>query len=531
MIKIALSRVKELESSRHLFQAPLYRSPQNVWTFDFSEAINDCGHEVHLDMAAVASFLSFGYIGQSRTLIQEITRRPWLSSLNDDGQVNLETIPSHGFRVGPVEKIAQHLFRLLCDEARSVCHGYNNIYVLLSGGMDSRIIAGVLARLYQSGELRTKPIAVTWGFPDSRDAVYASQMAKTLGFEWLNVPLSPETILENIDASAHNLGLMHSPELLHSMLWFKNVTRDSLVIAGSFGDSIGRAEFSGLHLLKLKRMSPYNTFNLLQPGVFHKACIGLNIDIDEIYNRAEGDVPLYARNEHFMQGYRMRGGLCHALSIINSFAKIYQMFTAPSVYSFMWSLHPAQRNDETYASLLEQELPEIAHVPWPRTNRSLRGQTAGAKNDLKPQYHEYTKWSSGPLYNDLNKRIDPEWFEATGVFDPNSIREMSRLVRIGQARVGLLNEIWLWLAGFRKFTEYLEKNGRKLIFDLDGIYDIPILPRKRGFSKSLLTFVAGKYPRLNRNLKLIRNKTRKVELYFLKKQTAKRHPPVYTNDF
>ena len=42
----------------------------------------------------------------------------------------------------------------------------------------------------------------------------------------------------------------------------------------------------------------------------------------------------YAHYEHFMQGYRMRGGLCNALSVINGNAKVYQIFTAPEIYEF-----------------------------------------------------------------------------------------------------------------------------------------------------------------------------------------------------
>ena len=66
-----------------------------------------------------------------------------------------------------------------------------------------------------------------------------------------------------------------------------------------------------------------------------------------IFGRSPNAEP-YMHNEHFMQGFRMRGGLCHALSAINGNAKIYQMFTSPKVYSFIWSLHPSMRGDDIY---------------------------------------------------------------------------------------------------------------------------------------------------------------------------------------
>ena len=43
---------------------------------------------------------------------------------------------------------------------------------------------------------------------------------------------------------------------------FKNIPSDALVIAASFGDSIGRGEFSNKHLLYLNHKQPNNTLSL-----------------------------------------------------------------------------------------------------------------------------------------------------------------------------------------------------------------------------------------------------------------------------
>ena len=152
-----------------------------------------------------------------------------------------------------------------------------------------------------------------------------------------------------------------------------------------------------------------------------------------------------------MHGYRMRGGLCHALSIINSYANVYQMFTDPEVYQFMWTIHPSLRDNNIYSNLLEDYLPELARIPWARTNSSLSGKTLFQNDNLKSQYHDYTKWSSGPLYTDLVKLVDPEWFGATGIFDPVSIKKLNFNIKNSTQRVGRINDIWLWLAGFRNF--------------------------------------------------------------------------------
>lgn len=519
--------IRELESTRHLFQRPMYQNPSGAWSYDFNESLQNCPKQVHLDIAAIVSFLSFGMVGLDRTLLQEIARRPWMSEVTVDGQVVKEPIPPHGFLTNSDEIIANCFYQLLCEEACTACNGFREIYVLLSGGLDSRIIAGVLANLYRAGEITTKPKAVTWGLPDSRDVVYARQIAKILDLEWQNIEFGPEVVLENIDATVNKLGLLHSPEMLHNMMWFKNIPQASLVIAGSFGDSIGRAEFSGLHLLNLVRKKPENTYALLKPGVYQTAAMELNRDLKDIYTRAKGDIPWHARNEHWMQGYRMRGGLCHALSIINNYATIYQMYTAPAVYEYMWSLHPSRRDDNIYAAMLEQKFPQLARIPWPRTNSALHGKTIGARQALRPNYHEYTKWSSGPLYGELSKRIDPEWFAATGLFNPQSIWEVNELVKKSQERVGRLNDIWLWLAGFRSFIEYIERNGKKLIIPPELTNSYSANKIKSSIVKHFWGWGVNKSQLLNASLKRVRGYYRRINLKFKKRKMLQKYNPVY----
>jgi len=517
--------MKELETSRHLFQRPLYQTPSKRWTYDFNDALSDCGPQVHLDPVAVASILSFCMEGSDRTLLKEISRRPWLSKIDESGGVVLETPPPHGFMSGSDEQVGARFFALLCDEARVACSSFKTIYVLLSGGMDSRIIAGVLSNLYERGELSAKPIAITWGDANSRDAVYARQVAEVLGFEWQNVEFGPERMLENIEATACHLGLLHSPELLHNMLWFKNIPADSLVIAGSFGDSIGRAEFGGRHLLLLDQRVPKNMHGLLKGNVFQAVRSEMNRDLETIHSRSGREAPGYVKNELWMQGYRMRGGLCHSLSIINSFANIYQMFTAPEVYGFMWSLHPARRNDDIYAAILEHEMPSLARIPWARTNRAMRGETVGARDDLKPDFHEYTKWSSGVLASQLNQLVDPDWFESMALFDAEGIRQMKQRINTSQHRIGEWNNTWLWLAGFRRFAGYLEENGKELVIPRDWPEAAVASPPRESFVRRSALRVASNSKFLNKTYKLVRRGCRAKKLMHLKEQLLKDCPP------
>lgn len=385
-----------------------------------------------------------------------------------------------------------------------------------------------VSNLLSNGELKTKPIALTWGLEDSRDVIYAQMVARVLNFEWQHIPMSPENVLENIQTATNHLGLIHSPELLHNMNWLnKNINKSSIVLAGSFGDSIGRAEFGGLHLLQLKRPEPGDKFKLLKQDAETSVIPALANDIESLFERAPDSLP-YMHFEHFMQGYRMRGGLCHALSIINRRASVYQMFTAPEVYKFIWSLHPSCRDDNIYVKLLENYNPELLRIPWARTNKALSGRTIGAVPGLRKNYHDYTKWSKHELRHELENLVDLDWYETIGIFNIKSIESLRGIVRNSDARVGRTNDIWLWLAGFRVLIDWMETLGKTI--------QVPAINLKDVFSDSINTdskrkltavrTILGRNIWINEVARSIRNYSRSKGKSKLKKEFLALYPPL-----
>ena len=148
-----------LETSKHLFQPSKFTS--NTAFYDsYKDALNEVDCPVNLDIGAIQSYLSFGYICGNRTLLQEVKRQPWLSEI-DDNKIVLSDIPEHGFYKDDYDTLADIFFKLIVDEARKVVKDFEEVYVLLSGGLDSRIAAGVLKYLCDNGELKSVPKAVS----------------------------------------------------------------------------------------------------------------------------------------------------------------------------------------------------------------------------------------------------------------------------------------------------------------------------------------------------------------------------------
>ncbi|MBU8922715.1 MAG: hypothetical protein KOO63_12930 [Bacteroidales bacterium] len=509
-------------TAHHLCQPTLYNTGGGRWNDTWLGAMRNADRVLEWDPAAILSILSFHYAVGDMTPIRSISRNPWMSMANDDGTATLSPIPEHGFSAADQRETAATLYNLLRDEAATVCEGRSEIYILLSGGLDSRIVAGILAHLKKEGRLPCDPVCVTWGLENSRDVEYARAVAKALDFEWVHAGIGPETIIENIRISA-GTGNLFPPSDLHCLSWFRNVSPDALVLAGSYGDSIGRAEFSGRHLLELTPHSPANLFGLVRPDVYEAATTGIMKELDVLKGRA-GDVLPHVFHEYEQQCHYMRGMIQQAMNLVNNRCTLYQLFTDPSVYSYMWSIHPSFRTNGTYEILIELLGCGLARIPWARTNRALRGATHGARSDLEKEFHLYGEWISGPLYERVETIVDPGWFAETGIFCGERIRELADSLRPGArnhyGRSFKPYSVWLWLAGLKTMAHLCEEMGKEI--QPVNSSDRPCPPAseidpnlRRGSLRKMVSGIPGA-PEMKKRL----------NRWLLRRKALKKYPPV-----
>lgn len=456
----------DLTTSRHLVQPPRFRAKHGEWTRSFDEALFACRGPVTWDVAGLHSLACFFYSCGDRTLVGEIRRQPWMSQILPTGDVELSAIPNHDLQWTDQPRIANELRSRLNAEILRVCRDRRKIYLFLSGGLDSRIVAGVLADAYRRGNLAARPVALTWGFEDSRDVVYAREVARICEFEWVHIPSRPADLVDNLEAVATYLGSLVPAVDIHRVLWCKNLETDSLVLAGSYGDSVGRGEFSGRTLLELQGHVPTEQCGLIKPEFVAAGRALLMEELAALHDR-KPDERSYVRFEHEQQCHYMRGLFGLGLGLVGRFCDFYQAFTAPEVYGFMWSLHPALRTDEPYSRILEACDPKLARLPWARTNRAISGRTEGARAGLNSAYHDYAGWICGPLYDELRELVDARWFEESGVFDGGAVSRVDAAVRADlQSLPGermKMARLFLWLATVRRFADVAKARGIQIL--------------------------------------------------------------------
>lgn len=391
----------------------------------FADAMAEWGQAPRtLDPVALLSILSLEYVALDRTLVQGLSRLGWLSDLDGEGAQRFEIAPVHGQRTASPAQIAGELRVLLEQEVLAYCQGKSKVYLLLSGGMDSRVMAGVVAALQRRGALNLPIAAVTWGVEESRDRQYGERIAKHHGWEWHWAELNAEQHWAQFELCATQLGAEVDPKHLHRMNWFEQAERDAVVLAASYGDSMGRAEYSSLHLSEVPRLAPAERYRLLKPAVRDTARTLLVQDIEAIRGRY-GERSELGWRELERQSHYMRRMLCTTTGVINRWCTLRQLFTQRSILELMWGLDIGCRNGEMYAALLRDLDPSLLEFAWARTGQRYDN---GAGEDARflKRHHRYGYWLRTHYADQLGELLLHPKLAELDVFDTAQLEFMYR---------------------------------------------------------------------------------------------------------
>ncbi len=448
--------MNEINNYLSLYQPDKFGIKPRCWVSNFCGLYSSNNVNLSWDTSAILSVLSFGYIVGSRTLFSEIRRQPWMTSITDEGELQYHSLPNHGLNRITPKQIGSKLHSLLKEELLLVTKGKDDIYILLSGGLDSRILALIVQELYREGKISNKPIAITWGMTDSRDVLYAKELSKILNIDFLHYSISAEDVWRNIRETAIHLGSIVSPIHLHALPQIDGLPQDSLILAASYGDSIGRAEFNGKHVLELSNLKPNNRYRLLKDELIGYAVDELEHDLLDFRNRFCNSRE-YICCELEMYGHYMRGVIASSMNYLNSKYDVYQIFTNPKVYSYMWSIHPSFRTDDVYYELLKQLKPNLSQFPWARSGKALRGITYPKIKAKQSRFHQYSVWVSEILSEKQQGFIDISILEQMDIFN---IPRLKSFIDHFSPKSGIIETYTItWLASLCEMKRQLDSRN------------------------------------------------------------------------
>jgi len=267
----------------------------------------------------------------------------------------------------------------------------------------------------------------------------------------VHFPITVDTLAENI-TNAGLIGAEFSPLHLHAMVDVAKLEGIDAILAGSYGDSVGRAEFSGRGVTQLRSVLPriLDSFGLLKGRAVIQAKFELNQDLVDSQHLV-ASIPLLRRREIEQEMHYMRRMLQSCMQAIATKIPLYQLFTAPSVFGLMWSLDPTVRNNEWYARLLPKLPGNLLDIPWARTGQRY-DKPSEVFDDYSKKFHKYGRWLRNDLKESVLERVNSGCIHALGLFNEKSLDKLiMSWQKANTDDTSRLDEVVSWLASLCEF--------------------------------------------------------------------------------
>lgn len=224
---------------------PLYYAQVNG-TFLFSTGVRSLIMESNLprevDQVAIAEILTFDHALHDHTLLKSVKLLQQATTLvYSDGQMKIEsywdfTYPEHYQLRSETEWMEGFLAVMRQAVKRQVAHDEVPAGILLSGGLDSRVLVA-----YLSDKENHQPIiCFTWGIPGCDDARYAKEVSNILGAKYEFFELKPDWLINKANEAVRitdglaNIVNMHAlanvdEQSKHTRVLYKGFLGDAMM--------------------------------------------------------------------------------------------------------------------------------------------------------------------------------------------------------------------------------------------------------------------------------------------------------------
>lgn len=481
--------------AHHLgFNNPYFIKNKQEIIFDtkFESIISKTNAPKTLNPKALLSFFNKFYFLADDCIVNEVNRSPWMGVPNEEKtNWTFYNLPQHQNILEDEKDIAEQLFKLLCEEIIEYVGQAKSVGILLSGGMDSRMAAGCLNHLINQKKINVnRVVAYTWGNTDSRDHIYAKRLANDLGWEFKSYQVNAEQMWNNFMISGIR-GCEYSGLHLHAMSQIAETNDVEVMLAGSYGDSVGRAEYSGVKVDRLKPISHniHNKAGLLNPEVYKASKALILEDINKyhtLFKREEA----YQKDELDNQIHYMRRMLNPCMEVINDRTPVFQIFTCPKVFGFMWSLDVSVRNDKVYYHMLKKFSETISQVPWARTGKRFM-HNEDIPDQHKKKHHNYTDIVQAELYDKIFDYVVENKAHLSYVNIRAFIVIMQEIKQYPKHNFDYL-ELICWMVSYTKFVlTYKDK------LEMPKLFNSKILAKKAMLEYRFLTRARGAKSKIN----------------------------------
>ncbi len=390
----------------HLGLLPVYYA-QYGGRFSFGAGVRALLADAELprdvDFLTIAQMLSFEHALGDRTLLTAVKLLPPATILTyDDGDVTMcayWTLAYEDRVQAPDETAYLEQFRFyLAQAVRRRKSDELPAGILLSGGLDSRVLLGFLAR--EHGE---QFYSFTFGIPGCDDARFARELARKSGIRHRFYELQPDYLLQYAEQGVALVDGLESCTHMHALATLKEeVSQARVLFKGYLGDALvgghlQRALWAGYDDAVLDRylfqkycvLLPEEDQEALFSNAFQEALGGaLFPSFRETVHESSSALPAN-RQDHWDIIQRQRRFTLNGVELVRSQAVVRLPFSDKDLVEFMLTVPPGLRFERlVMKGLLALDFPELAKVP--RTPDGLP--LMPCRRDLRIRASHLVRW-------------------------------------------------------------------------------------------------------------------------------------------
>lgn len=368
---------------------------------------------IQIDPAGLASMLSFGYHLGNLTILKGVrclinARILEYQAVNDHLKIDRYWNYPYG-EIEPLkcteEELAEALHGHLATALKRQLRGVDKILLPISGGLDSRTLAGLLHQSNFSGEI----LAYSFGQRSSRDVRYGRAIARKLGYRHITIPTPSNFLTSYQDDSAWRLDGEWTSELAwarqsHTHPALGNF-KGFVALSGLYGDPVHgddtfgyrrRAGDDPLSLLELRKaflycateyQLPEEAVRLFQSEFAEEAEQTLNTIIDDTLAPLMTLCPYIALLRTEFEHRQRRHTAIVAQSLEQDIKAITPFLDREFVDFTLRIPFPLFHGKVLYKQMIRHHLKDVASIPYAVTGLPL----------TKSPLREALKWRADAL--------------------------------------------------------------------------------------------------------------------------------------
>lgn len=482
-------RQKLIVANDRMGQYPVYYARQGgrlLFASGVRALLADPGLPRDVDHAAIAQFLTFDHLLDDRTLLQAARLLPQATLLIVEGGAirfqrywtlhypeQIELLPENHY----IETFTELFRQAVVRQASGSPLG-----VLLSGGLDSRMILAELAQATPQ-TLHT----FTWGIPGCDDSRYAREIAKHIGTQHHFFPLRPDFLLDTAENAVRitdgqgNIVNLHAlatleEEAQHAQIIYKGFLGDAMMgfaLQPPFWADYGEptrlaAHLAVYHSQGVITFDPRTEHEKLFTGEFQAKVGGAVLDCLAAGMAASGNRSLALQRLYFDLTQRVPRMTLNGVEVARHRALVRLPFADNDLVQFSTLVPPGLQYERRVArKAFANAFPKLAQIPFTdtglplvacareiqiRASRLFRWQLHNrglgpTPDSLRKPYKDYNNWFRTMLRGWLEETLLSPRHLQRGYYHPDTIRQIVADHLAGKnqtVRLGALMAIELW---------------------------------------------------------------------------------------